>query len=234
MVPCRWVEGSKPPLCQWQGSLFDWVEVFHITVDDDRSSKTWHRGVHTHYIPPMVLLLWFSSMAWAEDIYPSTKCMQSCRHPTPTTLTWSLHLFSVDTNGRSHSFPLIHPREVFLAWCWMITRPLSTHGILLLSLPLGVGLTGVGLVHLSHALQTPIHRGTSVTDAMGSQLQCRMCDCLHWSIISYEGMSVTIWCTTSWGPSSHLSLVFLFPWKVSAFTKTKSPGFRSMAPIFWS
>ena len=47
MVPCRWVEGIKPPLCQWQGSLYDWVEVFSVKVDDGRLSKnlTW-RGAY--------------------------------------------------------------------------------------------------------------------------------------------------------------------------------------------
>ena len=32
---------------------------------------------------------------------------------------------------------LIHPREVFLAWCWVIARPLTFRGIVLLSLALG-------------------------------------------------------------------------------------------------
>ena len=98
----------------------------------------------------------------AEDIYPSAKCMWSCRHPLPLHVTWSLHPSSVDAvadiHGRSHTFPLIHPREVLLAWCWVITRPLSTYDLISLSLPLGVGLTGVGLVYLSHAWQTPCTR----------------------------------------------------------------------------
>ena len=47
-------------------------------------------------------------------------------------------------------------------------------------------------------------------------------------------MSVVIWCTTTWGLSSHLSLIFLFPWKVSVFTRMRSPGFKPMAPIFQS
>ena len=82
------------------------------------------------------------------DIYPSTKFMQSCwpfchwRHPHPLHITWNLHPSSVDApvnvHGRSHSFPLIHPREVFLASCRMIARPSSSCGIILLSIPLGV------------------------------------------------------------------------------------------------
>ena len=173
----------------------------------------------------------------AGDIYPSAKCIWSCRHPLPLHITWSLHPSLVDTpadvHGRSYSFPLIQPREVFLAWCWVITRPLSSHGVLSLSLPLGMGLNGVGLVHLSHAWWTPSHKGMPVSVTMRrSQLWCRTPDCPCWSITSYKGMSVAIWCTTSYGSSSHLSFIFLFSLMASAFTKTRSPGFRSMAPIF--
>ena len=129
--------------------------------------KTWHGEVHTHSIPPVVLLPWLSSMSshgshlgsylmasMGYDIYPSIKCTWSCGHPCPLHITWSLHLSFVDASvnihGRSHNFPSIHPREVFLAWCWLIARPLSYHGIVSLSLPLGVGLTEVGMVHLFH------------------------------------------------------------------------------------
>ena len=97
--------------------------------------------------------------------------------------------------------------------------------IVLLSLPLGVGFPpGAGLVHLSHAWQTPTHKGTPASDVMRrSQLWCRTCEFLCWSFTSYEGTSVTIWCTTLWGLSSHLSLIFLFPWKASALTRMRSP-----------
>ena len=170
---------------------------------------------------------------------PSAKCPWSCRHPLPLHVSWSLHVSSVDdlvdVHGRSHSFSSIHTREILLAWHWVITRPLYSHGIVLLSLPLGVGLTGVELVHQSHAWQTPTQRGMPVSDMMRrSWLQCRMCDCLHWFTTLYEGMSVVIWCTTSWSLSCYLSLIFLFVLKASAFTKTRSPGFRSMTLIFQS
>ena len=209
--------------------------------------KTWHRGVLTHSIPLWScnhdLVLWvvmaviLSAVQWhlrAEDIYPSTKCRQSCRHLLPLHITLSLHPSLVDApvgiQGRSHNFPLIHPREVLLAWCWVIARPLSTCGAISLSLPLGVGLTGVGLVHLSCAWWTNTHKGMQVSDTMRrSWLWCRMPDCPHWFITLYKGISITIWCTTSWGSSSHLSLIFLFPLKASAFTKTRSPGFRSFS-----
>ena len=126
---------------------------------------------------------------WAGDIYPPSKCMWSCRHPLPLHITWSLHPSSVDTpvevHGRRCSFSLIHPREVLLAWHWVIARPLTSHGIISLSLPLGIGLTGVGMVHLSHAWWTPMHREMLVSDAMRrSLLQWGMHDCLHWSVTS--------------------------------------------------
>ena len=122
---------------------------------------------------------------------------------------------SGDVHRRSHSFLLIHPREVILAWCWMITRP-SSCGIVLLSLPrsrLNWGL-------LSHTWQTPMHKGMPALDAMRrSLLQCRMGECLCWSFTSYKGISGVIWHTTLWGLSSHLSLILLFPWKASDLTK---------------
>ena len=107
----------------------------------------------------------------------------------------NLHPYSVDApvdvHGRSHSFPFIHPRGVFLAWCWVITRPLSSCCIVLLSLPLGVGLTGVGLVHLSHTWHTPTHKGTPPSDAMRRNwLQCRTCEFPCWSFTLYVGTSV--------------------------------------------
>ena len=37
---------------------------------------------------------------------------------------------------------------------------------------------------------------------------------------------------TSQVSSSHLSLIFLFPFQASAFTSTRSPGFKFTVPIF--
>ena len=121
--------------------------------------KTWHGGVQTHFIPQWscyhdpalwtVMVVIQSTIQWylKADVYPSTKCTQSCqpfcqwRHPCPVHITWNLHPSSVDAladiHKRSCSFPLIHCREVFLAWHWVITRPSSSCGVVLLSLPSG-------------------------------------------------------------------------------------------------
>ena len=152
--------------------------------------KTWHRGVHAHFTPQWssyydpvlwtVVVVIQSAFWWHlwADTCPSTKCMQSCwplcqwRYPHPLHITWNLHPSSVDAavdfHRRSCSFSVIHPMEVFLAWHWMVTRPSSSCGIVLLSLCPGVGLTEVGLVHLSYTWQTPKHKGMPVSDTTRS------------------------------------------------------------------
>ena len=230
----------KPPLCLQQGSLLNWVGVFHTEADDDESSKilTW-RGAYLFHIC-MFLLPWPSLVSshgshpvhyvmasMGQDIYPFAKHTWSCRHPCPLHITWSFHPSSVDApvdiHGRRYSFPLIYPREVFLAWCWVITRPSTACGIVSLSLPLGVGLTGMGLVHLSHTWCTPTHKGMPASDTIRrSQSWCRMCEFPMWFSTSNKGMSVMIWCTTSWGLSSHLFSIFLLPWKAFTLIWTRS------------
>ena len=104
----------------------------------------WLSSMSSHGSHPVCYLM--ASMGW--DVYPSAECMWSCRQPCTLHITWSLHPYSVDAlvdvHERSCSFPLIHPREVLLAWCWVITRPPSSTGVVSLSLPLGVGLNGWG------------------------------------------------------------------------------------------
>ena len=74
MVPCEWVEGIKPPFCQWQGSLYNWVEVFCIKVGDDGSLKNLaQRGAYQFHIlqwscyhdsVPWVALVAIQSTIW--------------------------------------------------------------------------------------------------------------------------------------------------------------------------
>ena len=234
VVPCGWVEGiatltSVAGVPLWlSGSIpcqGRWWWVVKKLDTEGYIPIAYSQWSCCHDSVLWVVMAVIQSTVWwhlQANIYLSTKHTWSCRHPLPLHINWSFHLSSVDApvdvHRRSCSFPLIHPREVLLAWCWVIARPLSSCGIYSLSVPLGVGLTGVGLVHLSLAWQTPTHRGTPVSDMTRSQLQYRMCDHPGWPVTSYEGMSVAIWCTTSWGSSSHLSLIFLFPWKASAFT----------------
>ena len=206
--------------------------------------RVWYGRAYTCFIPLWscycIPVLWAvvvvvqSIIQWHlwVDIYPSIKCMWSCwsfcqwRHPCPLHIAWNLHLSSVDAladiHRRSHSFPFIHPREVFLAWHWVITRPSSSCGIVLLSLPWGVDLTGVGLVYPSHTWQTPMHKGTPASDTMQrSWLWCRMYECLCWSFTLYKEMSIVYLMYYFMRLVLPSALIFLFPWKASALTRTR-------------
>ena len=172
-VPLQ-LSGHIPHQVRWQQVIKELDTEGHIPI----SYPQW--SFYHDSVPWVVVAVIQCAIQWHlwADVYPSAKHMQSFRHPLPLHVTWSLHPSSVDAltdiHRRSHSFPLIHPREVFLAWCWVIARPLSPHGIIPLSLPLGVGLTRMGLAHLSHAWQTPTHKEMPVSDAMRrSQLWCR-------------------------------------------------------------
>ena len=66
-------------------------------------------------VPWVVMVVIQSTIQWhlLANVYPSAKCTQSCRHPLPLHITWSLHPSLVDAladvHRRSHNFPLIHP-----------------------------------------------------------------------------------------------------------------------------
>ena len=133
------------------------------------------------------LVVHYPMASTGSDITSLAKCtcLFLCQHPHH--IIWDLHPSSVDTpadvHRRSHNFPLIHPREVLLAGCWVTALPLLSCGIIVISLPLEVGLHGVGLVHLSHARWMPIHKGTPTSDVMRrSWFWWRMHDLLHWSV----------------------------------------------------
>ena len=208
---------------------------FHtpVVLQPNLSSVSSHHGCSVHY--PL------TSMGWCPSLHQthvdltaiSSKKFIKMHSPCLLHITWNIHLSSVhapvDVPGRSLSFPFIHSRVLFLAWCWVITRPLSSCGVVSVTSPrsrLDWGGSGTSILYLV----TPAHMGTPASDAKrSSQLLCRMCECSCWSFTSYVRMSVTIWHTTSWGLSSHLSLIFFFPWKASALSRTRSPGFKPMA-----
>ena len=194
---------------------------------------TWHRGVHTCFIPPMFLLPWLSSVSsHGSHSVHYLMAIYGLRHLS----LHQMHVILYTSTSTTHylkSSPVLSGCSVRCAW-EKFQLPVdppqgSLPGLTLgdhhttyllmvqsfLSHPLGVCMNGVGLVHLSCAWQTPTHKGTPVSDMQqgGVQFQCRMCDCPHWSVTSYEGMSVIIWCTTSWSLSSYLSLIFVLSLK---------------------
>ena len=122
-----------------------------------KNQESWHRGVLTHSIPPMVLKLSLSSMSshgGHSAHYLMAMTGWRCLHPLPNTHDpvdihfhyilpevftcplWMLWWMSMGEVLTSH---LTNPSEVWLAWHWVVARPLSTCGIVSLSFPLGVG-----------------------------------------------------------------------------------------------
>ena len=160
---------------------------------------------------------------WA-DISPSAvicwhwtpSCSQS---PLGTFHPWSCMDVLANIHGRTHSFPLIHPRGVLLTWCKVGARQSAHCGDSSFSLPSRVGSSGGKLVHLAHAVHTPAHGGMPIssTEVMRSQLQWRICDQPYWSFMMYKGTSFMTWHSTSFSLSSNQSLIFLFLWHESAF-----------------
>ena len=157
----------------------------------------------------------------------------------PNHLTCGLHPSSVDApvdiHDPSRNFPFFHPWEALLVGHQVSALPFCSCGIITSSPPKEVVLWGVGLVHLYHVWRLPIHKGMPTSDAMRrSQFWWRTRDHLCWFVTSQEGTSVAICRDTSQVSSSHLSLIFLFPFQASAFTNTRLPGFKFTVPTFRS
>ena len=163
--------------------------------------------VHTHYTLPGI----FIYLHWMHS-------------------SWHLH-------GRSHSFPFIHPREVFLAWHWVIARLSSSCGIVLLSHPPGSRLNCGGAGTSAPYLADAYAQGNTCFWHYEEEpaMQCRSTwiPMLVFHFI-WGDVCHMIWCTILWGLSSHLSLIFLFPWKASALTRMRSPGFKPTVHLFSS
>ena len=79
--------------------------------------------------------------------------------------------------------PIFPPREALLVGHQVTDLPLSSCGILFLSPLTEVVLCGVGLVHLSHVWQLPIHKGMPISNAMRrSQFWWRTHDLPCWFV----------------------------------------------------
>ena len=181
--------------------LFRWVGAFHIREVDYLVLLS-DIGVTYPFHPPFCLALptmtqfcdW-SHSSWVHyppasmgiDIIPSALCMCSFQGLQPSHITCGLHPSSldapVDIHCRSHNFPFFYPREALLVGQWVTSLPLSSCGILFFSPPTEVVLHGMGMVHLSHVWELPIHKGMPISDTMRrSQFWWRTHDHPHWFV----------------------------------------------------
>ena len=202
---CFWCYKSmKSPLYGWQGSLFVWVGVFCIREVDIYSSlfPTW-RGtylLHPQCLVFLTMTQFHEWSCWSQGPLSNGIYGQQCHSLS------QMHMFPFDVNSHvmlplvfTHflwmfqwmsmveviTFPLIQPREVFLAGCWVTMLPIFSCGVISISPPMEVGLCGVGLIHLSHACQTPTYKGMLTCDAMRrSWFWWRMHHLPCWSVTS--------------------------------------------------
>ena len=202
LILVAFLEGMMPPFYRWWGSLFRWVGAFNIREADNLVLLSDTRVTYPFHSPHSVwpCLLWPSSMigciplgvhylpvSMGIDVIPSALHTCSFQSLQPNHITCGLHLFSVDTpvdvHGRSCNFLFFHPMEALLVGHWVTTLPLSSCGVLFFSPPTEVILCGVGLVHLSHVWQLPIHKGTPISDVTRrSQFRWRTHDHPHWFV----------------------------------------------------
>ena len=145
----------------------------------------WHRGYlpisSPHFVWPCLpwpssvigcIPLWdhYLPASMGRDIIPSALHTCSFQSLQPDHFTCGLHPSSmdapVDIHSRSCDFPFFHPREALLVGHWVTALPLFSCGVLFSSPLTQVVLHGVGLVHLSHTWQLPIHKGMPMSDAM--------------------------------------------------------------------
>ena len=126
------MEGMKPPLYRWRGSLFWWVEAFCIREVDKHCHSSWHRGYLPISLPHFCLALpnvtqfhdWLHSLgvhylpaSMGIDIVPSALCTCSFWGLQPHHITCGPHPSSVDAlvdvQGRGHNFPFSTPGKLY-------------------------------------------------------------------------------------------------------------------------
>ena len=179
------MEGMKPPLYRWQGSPYWWMEAFHIREVDKCCHSSLHGGTYPFHSPLVLfglaqcdLVPWVVAFIMGFTIHqcqwtltsfplpyvhvPSEVCSHIILPEVFTCPQWMHWLMSMAEVIFS---PFFHPREALLVGHWVTTLPLFSCGILFFSPLTEVVLHGVGLVHLSHAWQLPIHKGMPTSDA---------------------------------------------------------------------
>ena len=189
------------------------------------------------YPSGLATVLQFCQQSWWSSSLLSTGIYGLMSIPPPNTCESAGH--SVKEDIHSHYTLLgIFAHLQWMLWLTFMGEAITTfyppQGSLAVT-PSGSRLDWGGAGTPILCLVDAVHKGTPASDAMRrSWLWCRMHEFPCWGFTSCKGMSVMICCITSWGLPSHLSLIFLFPRRVSALTRMRLPGLKPMSPILQS
>ena len=130
------------------------------------------------------------------------------------------------TNGSSRRTPATHPSSNLLVGL-RVSAPSTDSSGKLFSTPNEVCSTQVDLTMFSSEIDAPTPKGVTASFGVAtrnSRLQCTVLTFPASSFTSYAGMPSAPWQTTTYSVSLHQSLTFHFPWYVSFFIRTTSPG----------
>ena len=196
------LKGMMPLLYNLCGYCFRWVGAFCIREADyfilHSDMGVTYLFHSPHFVWPCLpwpslvighILLWvhYLPASMGIDIIPSALHTCSFQSLQPHHLTCGLHPSLMDAlvyiHGISCNFPFFHPREALLVSHRVTALPFFSCGILFSSPLTEVVLHGLGLVHMSHVWQLPIHKGTPTSDVMRRrQFQWRTRDHPFWFI----------------------------------------------------
>ena len=196
------MEGMKPPLYRQGGSLFQWMRVFCIREVDRCCHSSWHRGYLSFSLPPLLCLALPTVTQFHEWLHSSWGSLSACINGHWHHSLHLMYVFLPRSAATSHylrsspilsgccgrcpwwksQLPIFPPQGSFTGRSSgdQLTIVLLWH---LLSFTSCRGrLAWVRLVHLSHAWQLPIHKGTPISDVMRSQFWWRTHDLPCWFI----------------------------------------------------
>ena len=106
--------------------------------------------------------------------------------PLGTFHPWSYMNVLANIPGRACSFPLIHPTGVLLAWYRADTRYSAHCGDSSISLPSGVSLPGVKLVHCAHEACMSAHSGMPLSYLRGNEKKSVMMEDPWWIFLIFR------------------------------------------------
>ena len=249
------MEGMMPPLYRRQGSLFWWVGAFCITEVDKCCCSSWHEGYITVSLPPCFYLALPTMTHFHDWLHSSLGSLSASINRHRCCSLCLMYMFLPRSAATSHylwSSPILSGHSSRHPW-QKLQLPIFPPQQSFTGRLLGDCLT---TFFLWHPLSFTSYRGSLVWCGAGTPVPCMTA--------AHTQGNANLWCDEKklvsvedlWPSvlvhhfirgdvshnlmhhlpisSSHLSLIFLFPFQASAFTSTRLPGFKFTALIFLS